>query len=99
MSPVHSRSLAPSSNDDMSHGRYLFTSIMCPKCEIVKAWMADHGVTGVEVRNITADPDNLALAAFLEVGMEVPVLYDDGEVVVGANAIITHWSSCPVAMD
>lgn len=71
-------------------GRYLFTSTKCPRCEIVKAHMMDYGVDDVEIKNISTDSDALALAAFLEVGMEVPVLYDDGEIVVGPERIIDH---------
>jgi glutaredoxin len=75
---------------NMEKERYLFVSSKCPKCEIVKAHMVDYRIDDVEIKNVTTDSDALALAAFLEVGMEVPVLYDDGKIVVGPDRIIEH---------
>ena len=67
--------------------RYLFVSPTCPKCRIVEAKMKEAKVKEVEIKDVSKR-DDLALAAYLEVGMSVPVLYDDGKILVGPDAII-----------
>ncbi len=49
--------------------------------------MKEAKVKEVEIKDVSKR-DDLALAAYLEVGMSVPVLYDDGKILVGPDAII-----------
>lgn len=71
----------------MENERYLFIGPKCPKCKIVMEWLKDNPVDDLIIKDISM-PDNLALAAYLEVGMEIPVLFDVGRIIKTPEKII-----------
>ncbi|HOQ26293.1 MAG TPA: hypothetical protein PLF76_06110 [Methanomassiliicoccaceae archaeon] len=71
----------------MVNKKYLFIGPKCPKCKIVMEWLKDNPVDDLIIKDISM-PDNLALAAYLEVGMEIPVLFDVGHIIKSPEKII-----------
>lgn len=71
----------------MENKRYLFIGPTCPKCKIVMEWLKDNPVDDLIIKDISM-PDSLALAAYLEVGMEIPVLFDAGHIIKTPERII-----------